>query len=305
MSDLKAILKQYQENTTKPSKRMTSEERLKQYFTTFLKPGINSATKKIRILPMKNGESPFAQIKIHSAQVNGQWRKFTCPQHEAGEDCPFCEARNALLATGDDADKELAKNYSARLTYVVKVIDREHEDEGPKFWRFGHSYAKTGILDKLMGVLNGISDSENNTLTDAQTGRDLTITIARNQMGIPTVNAISQGDAKPLHSDSETSENWLNDDRIWSDVYSIKPYSYLEIIVKGGEPMWKKNTSGDGGEWVDKNAVEEVVDDSADELTMDSETSITESTEASTEASTESTEGSSKTTDEVGDDLPF
>jgi len=156
-----------------------------------------------------------------------------------------------------------------------------------------------------MGVLNGISDSENNTLTDAQTGRDLTITIARNQMGIPTVNAISQGDAKPLHSDAETAENWLNDDRIWSDVYSIKPYSYLEIIVKGGEPMWKKNSSGDGGEWVDKNAVEDVVDESENELTMGSETPTTDSTEVPSTEDTEGAEGSPKTTDGVVDDLPF
>ena len=81
------------------------------------------------------------------------------PKHEKDEDCPFCEAREALLSTGEAADKDLAKKYYPRLMYVVKVIDRDNEEDGPKFWRFNHDFRKTGILDKIMGVMSAISDS--------------------------------------------------------------------------------------------------------------------------------------------------
>ena len=145
---------------------------------------------------------------------------------------------------------------------------------------------------------------------DAENGRDLVITIARDQNGRPTVNSIVQGDPSALHSDAETAQNWINNDKTWEDVYSVKPYSYLEIIVKGGEPTWKRNASGEGGEWVDKNAIsEEVVDDSADELTIGSDVATedkptTESTATDTDESTTSGTDDS-TSKEDDDDLPF
>jgi len=302
MSNLDAILKQYQNNTSNASKRMTNEERLKQYFTTFLPDGVNSLVKKIRILPVSENESPFVEIMGHKAQVNGQWRTFICPKHEKDEDCPFCEARSALLATGEDSDKQLAKNYSARKMYVVKVIDRAHEDEGPKFWRFNHDYRKTGIFDKIFAVLGAVSESTAPDIMDIKNGRDLIINITRNQNGIPTVNSIINGDPSPLHSDSETIQNWLNHDKSWEDVYSIKPYSYLEIIVKGGEPTWKKNPNGEGGSWVDKNAPEvEVIDNSEDELTIGSDVTPENKPNVGTSTTTSNSEESS----EVDDDLPF
>jgi glutaredoxin len=39
--------------------------------------------------------------------------------------CPFCEAREELLSSGDAQDKEFAKKYYLKL-YVAKVIDRAH-----------------------------------------------------------------------------------------------------------------------------------------------------------------------------------
>jgi len=296
---LNAILKQYENNnTSKASKKMTNDERLKQYFTTFLPDGVKSITKRIRILPVGENETPFVEVMGHKAQVNGQWKTFVCPKHEKDEDCPFCEARAALLATGDANDKKLAQNYSARKMYVVKVIDRAHEDEGPKFWRFNHDYRKTGIFDKIAGVVMAISDSAAPNIMDPKNGRDLIITIARDQNNRPTVNSIVQGDPSPLHSDEETINNWMNDDRTWETVYSVKPYSYLEIIVKGGEPTWKKNASGEGGEWVDKNTLTDK------DITSDEESELTIGADASTELPAETEESVDPST-EVEDDLPF
>lgn len=301
---LDAILNQYKNNTSNASKnRMTSEERLKQYFTTYLPDDMQSATKRIRILPVGENQSPFIEIMGHKAQVNGQWRTFICPKHEKDESCPFCEAKEALYATGEQKDKDLAKNYNARKMYVVKVIDRAHEDEGPKFWRFNHDYRKTGILDKIVGVLQGIQDSAAPDITSTTNGRDLIITINRDQNNRPVVASIVQSDPSPLHADEETAQNWLNDDRTWEDVYSVKPYDYLEIIVKGGEPTWKKDASGEGGQWVDKNALTDSDStEEEDELTIGNESE--DSQEEVKKEVPASTTGDD-TSDDDEDDLPF
>lgn len=306
MSNLDAILKQYQNNTSNASKRMTNEERLKQYFTTYLPDGITSKVKRVRILPAGENQSPFIEVHGHKAQVNGQWRTFICPKNEKDEDCPFCEARTALLATNDENDKELAKKYSARKMYVAKVIDRDFPEEGPKFWRFNHDYRKTGIFDKIVAVVTSVQGSTAPNIVDVENGRDLVINIARDQNNRPTVNAITQGDPSPLHTDADTVQNWLNDDKSWEDVYSVKPYSYLEIIVKGGEPTWKKNASGEGGEWVDKNAiVEETTDDSDSELTIGGDETTTSETTTSETTTTTSSDSNTDSSDKEEDDLPF
>jgi hypothetical protein len=226
--------------------------------------------------------------------VDGEWKTFACLKHEKGEACPFCEAREALLATGKESDKELAKKYNARKMYVVKVIDREHEDEGVKFWRFNHDYRKEGIYDKIIGVLNAIKKD----VTNAENGRDLLLTINRNMNNIPVVSAVASLDPSTLSEDQEMKDLWLSDARTWEDVYSVRTYDYLEIIVRGGIPVWDK----DEKKFIDKAALTTENADSTleAELTMGVENikaslQVAETVETTTTAST----------DEEEDDLPF
>ena len=244
---LAAMLKQYESNTNSYTKTEQKTYDLKNYFTTYLKDKEKSATRRIRILPTKDGSSPFVEVHGHKIQVDGEWKTFVCLKHEKGEDCPFCEAREALLATGKESDKEIAKKYSAKKMYVVKVIDRDNEADGPKFWRFNHDYRKTGTLDKIFGVLQAV----NKDITDPETGRDLLVMIARDQNNRPVVQSISHVDPTPLSEDADVAKEWLADERTWEDVYSIKSYEYLEIVVKGGVPTWDK----DAKKWVDKASI--------------------------------------------------
>lgn len=48
---------------------------------------------------------------------------FTCLKEEINKPCPFCEAHEALLATGTDSDKELGKNYKPEKMYGLVVTD--------------------------------------------------------------------------------------------------------------------------------------------------------------------------------------
>ena len=94
------------------------------------------------------------------------------PKQE-GKRSPLNEVYQSLLDTGIESDKELAKNYRARKYYIVKVIDREHEDDGPKFWRFKHNSKSDGVLDKIFPIFKSRGD-----ITDIINGRDLTLSLS-------------------------------------------------------------------------------------------------------------------------------
>lgn len=292
------MLAQYETNTQPAKTGQKKETDLKNYFTTYLPDGVNTKTKRVRILPSpKAGTTPFVEVMVHSIQVkeaNGssQWRKFICPKHEKDEACPFCDAREQLYASGKEEDKELAKIYGARKMYVVKLIDREFEAEGPKFWRFNHDYRKTGILDKIQIILQATGDFTNTT-----TGRDLLITIARDQNNRPVVQGIIHTDPSVLSADEALAKSWLEDARTWEDVYAIKSYDYLEIIVKGGIPVWDK----EGKKYVDKNSIVETTDSSEEELSIGNATPAATAPVVKTVTVEESTEFP----DADEDDLPF
>ena len=186
----------------------------------------------------------FQEVHVHSAKVDGKNRKFTCIAHLNDEPCPFCEAKERLMATGEKSDEELAKSYKARIMYVVKVIDRENEADGPKFWRFPINYKKDGILDKIMSSIKMLNNGNGENITDAEVGRDLSLSIVRvkNPRGgtYPTVNNVGTSDKKPLSSDAELAKKWLDDNKTWQDVYSVKDYDYLKLIVMGEVPAWSK-----------------------------------------------------------------
>jgi hypothetical protein len=290
-TSLDAILEQYASNNKPRFEKSEKVYDLKNYFNTFIKEGVKAATKEIRILPTSDNSSPFVEFYGHKMQVEGgDWKTFACLKHEKNEPCPFCEAREALLATGKDSDKELAKKYNAKLMYIVKIIDRSLEHEGVKFWRFNHDYRHTGIMDKIHGIVTGLKKDKN--FSDAAAGRDLSISINRDQNNKPVVSSIVAQDVTPLSEDAELSKLWLADTRKWDAVYAIKTYDFLEILVKGGTPVWDK----DAKKYVDKASKAESTDTLEGELTMGVENVKAGITTATTSTATAETEG---------DDLPF
>jgi hypothetical protein len=238
MSIFEEMMKQYESSHN--GKRDSGSQKTydsKNYFNTILPKGVDSETKRIRILPPSEGsKTPFTTMWGHVKKVNGEWKTFPCPKHEKGEDCPFCQAREALLATGKDEDKELAKQYSARQFYVAKVIDRDRENEGVKFWRFKHNYKKQGVMDKIMAAIVAV----NHNVTDTENGRDLNVVIVRDGQSSVVQSVSYPLETSLLSSNSEKVKEWTEDTRTWEDVYSLRNYDYLKIIVKGDTPVWDK-----------------------------------------------------------------
>jgi hypothetical protein len=243
MSTFESVLAQYEKNKQVAggnSNKVSQEDRMKKYFTTLLPKGSRSGEKRIRIIPTTDGSTPFKEVYYHELQVDGQWVKLYDPKQE-GKRSPLNEVYEGLMMTGVESDKVLARQYRARKFYIVKVIDRENEQDGVKFWRFKHNSKGEGILDKIFPLFKNKGD-----ITDTQKGRDLIITLGLTKAGngkeYTAITSIIPEDITPLSNDSDTINSWVNDELTWSDVYSKKPEEYLEMIAKGEVPKWDSET---------------------------------------------------------------
>lgn len=256
MSTFDAVLAQYEKNKNAASgsgNKVSQEDRMKKYFTTVLPKGSKGEERRIRILPTKDGSSPFVEVKFHEVQVDGKWVKLYDPAQENLRS-PLNEVHEALMSTGVEADREAARQYRSRKFYIVKVIDRDHEDDGVKFWRFKHNTKQEGVLDKIFPIFRNKGD-----ITDPTKGRDLILSLTLTKSGTgkeyTVINSVIPDDATPLHSDSDISKQWLDDELVWSDVYSKKGEEYLEMVARGETPRW----DSDSKKWVSNLSSEETI----------------------------------------------
>ncbi len=254
MSTFDAVLAQYEKNKNAASgnaNRVSSEDRMKKYFTTVLPKGSKGEEKRIRILPTKDGSSPFVEVYFHEVQVDGKWVKLFDPKQD-GKRSPLNEIYEELMMTGIEADRELARTYRSRKFYIVKVIDRDNENDGVKFWRFKHNAKGDGILDKIIPIFRNKGD-----ITSVTEGRDLILSLALTKAGTgkeyTTINSVIPEDKGPLHTDENIASTWSNDELTWSDVYSKKGEDYLDMVAKGETPRWDSNL----GKWASNTTGEE------------------------------------------------
>ena len=256
MSTFDAVLAQYEKNknaTSGNSNKMSSEDRLKRYFTTVLPKGSKGEERRIRILPTKDGSSPFVEVKFHEVQVDGKWVKLYDPAQE-GKRSPLNEVCEGLMMSGVDSDKELARNYRSRKFYIVKVIDRDHESDGVKFWRFKHNHKGDGVIDKIFPIFRNKGD-----VTNPENGRDLILSLTLTKAGTgkeyTVINSVLNDDPSALHTDADVAKTWLDDELTWSDVYARKGEDYLEMVARGEVPRWDTASS----KWVSNLTTEETI----------------------------------------------
>ena len=243
---LDAVLAQYEKSTQSSSSstsKMSSEDRMKKYFAALLKDNEKQGQRRVRILPTTDGSSPFKEVWFHEVQVDGKWQKFYDPAKNDNERSPLNEVYEELMSTGRDADKELAKQYKARKFYIVKVIDRDNEQDGVKFWRFKHNYKQEGILDKIIPIWKAKGD-----ITDPDNGRDLILELTKAKTGkgatYTVIQTVMYDDPCVISEDTDQMSEWVADPMTWEDVYSKKPVEYLEAIARGETPRWDSEKGG-------------------------------------------------------------
>lgn len=243
---LDAVLSQYEKSTqssTNSSSKMSSEDRMKKYFAALLKDNEKQGQRRVRILPTTDGSSPFKEVWFHEILVDGKWQKFYDPGKNDNERSPLNEVYEELMSTGKETDKQLATQYRSRKFYIVKVIDRDNEQDGVKFWRFKHNYKQEGILDKIIPIWKAKGD-----VTDPDNGRDLILelTKAKTPKGATytVIQTVMYDDPSPISNDETQMSEWVADELTWEDVYSKKPVEYLEAIARGETPRWDSEKGG-------------------------------------------------------------
>lgn len=239
-----AVLAQYeqtQKSSSSSSSKMSQDDRMKKYFAAILSDKEKQGQKRIRILPTSDGSSPFKEVWFHEVQVDGKWIKLYDPGKNDNERSPLNEVFEDLMSTGKEADKKLASSYRSRMFYIVKVIDRDAEDDGVKFWRFKHNYKKEGILDKIIPIWRAKGD-----VTDPQKGRDLILELTKSKTNsgsyYTVIQAVMYDDPQPISDNEDTLKSWVEDELTWADVYSKKPVEYLEAIARGETPRWDSDS---------------------------------------------------------------
>lgn len=233
---LDAIMSQYEKNKNSGGAVKSFEEKdFSKYFNPRLEDGEKNGEVTIRLMPTKEGASPFEEGYFHVMQVNGQWRKLYCREHNDGDTCPICEVEKALKSTGNEEDKKIAKTYKASKFYLVRVIDRSKEEDGVKLWRFKHNYKGEGELDKMIPLF-----TKKGNLCDGREGRDLTLMLGRGDKNNTKITSIMSEDPSILTNDKDKAKLWVKEILSWKEIYKPSPVDYLEIIANGENPVWDK-----------------------------------------------------------------
>ena len=251
------------------------------YMDTKLKAGETSRKIKIRILPVSAEDHRFCiEIKTHSLKVHKDidasgFKSFIClndtqiPNYNEQIKCPICEKAYELFAAAkklkaegktEEADPLYKKACTLmnKSTYIVRVIDRNKEEQGVKFWRFNKNSKGDGIFDKLVTLFQNRRDSyrENGkgdyNIFDLYNGRDIILTVTRqfDKSGkeiAPSYQIDAEDFEKPLSQNAEQIEKWVNDPKQWYDAYTARTDDYLSIIAEGKVPI--RNSEG---QWIAK-----------------------------------------------------
>lgn len=246
----------------------------KLYLDTQLPNDVNEKTLRIRILPV-SGTDPniFMVLRTHSLKVpteiaNSGFKSFVCLndshiENKDADGCPLCKKSQELFNLANERRSEgkeeesktifkQACSFKAKNTYIVRVIDRAKEAEGPKFWRFNENSKGEGIYDKLITIFNARKEPKPDgtmyNIFDLVDGKDLVLTIKRTftkdgkSTDKSSINIVDANFPTPLSSDIDQANRWINDEKKWTDAYSIRHSDYLSIVAEGKIPVRNKVT---------------------------------------------------------------
>ena len=330
--DAEAVKTQYEQEqkTFTPKKTQFNE---KNYLQARLSDKETSKTLTIRLLPFSpEGGSPFKKVFMHTVKVNKEvapngWKTFVCPTHNKkdgevmGDGCPFCEtSAKAKELKSKALDENTKKRYGdieflnkVKEMWIVRCIERDHEEDGVKFWLFNSSKKKDGVYDKIMNLAKIRAEAaarkgNNYSIFDLNNGLDLIVTLTKTADNKTSIQIVDDGFPSPLTDDFDLGMKWIQDDKNWYDVYTVKSYDYMAIIAQGGIPVFNKELN----KYVDKEEMnkikeeaekkrieEELTEETKDYSAINGNGIIIDGTTMTAETKADETQ------EEEEDDLPF
>ena len=329
--DAEAVKTQYEQEqkTFTPKKTQFNE---KNYLQARLGDKETSKTLTIRLLPFSpEGGSPFKKVFMHTVKVNKEvapngWKTFVCPTHNKkdgevmGDGCPFCEtSAKAKELKSKALDESTKKRYGdieflnkVKEMWIVRCIERDHEEDGVKFWLFNSSKKKDGVYDKIMNLAKIRAEAaarkgNNYSIFDLNNGLDLIVTLTKTADNKTSIQIVDDGFPSPLTEDFDLGMKWIQDDKKWYDVYTVKSYDYMAIIAQGGIPVFNKELN----KYVDKEEMNKIKEEAEkkrieEELTEETKdySAIANGSEIIVDGTTMTAENKADETQEE-EDLPF
>jgi len=321
--DSEAVKRQYEEEQKTFTPKKTQFDK-KNYLQARLSDSESSKTLTIRLLPFSpDGGSPFQKVFMHTVKVNkgvspSGWKTFVCPTHNKkdgstmGENCPFCElTAKARELKSNALDEPTKKKYGeiefmsrVKEMWIVRCIERGHEDDGVKFWLFNSSKKKDGVYDKIMNLESIRSEAarrkgNNYSIFDLENGLDLIVTITKTQDNKTSIQIVDDGFPSPLTDDIEKGMEWIKDEKKWYEVYTVKPYEYMAVVAAGGVPIFNKEV----GKYIDKEVLAKVQEEVEEEIASNANEQIDYS--EITKPTSDIVDATSVDTDAEEEDLPF
>lgn len=158
--------------------------------------------------------------------------------------------------------------------WIVRCIERGHEEDGVKFWLFPHSKKQQGVYDKINNIAatrykKGLTQGKINNIYDLNEGKDLVLTISKDSMDKTQINIADDDSYTPLTSDFEKGLSWINDEKKWEEVYTVKTYDYMSVIVEGGTPVFSKEKNTYVNKEEAKKESDAAIDANLDRITVD------------------------------------
>ena len=319
-----AVKNQYEQEQKQPVKKTQFDT--KNYLQARLGSNEDTKTLTIRLLPFSpEGGSPFKKVFMHTVKVNKEvsasgWKTFVCPTHNTkdgavmGDKCPFCEtSAKARELKFNALDEPTKKKYGdveflnrVKEMWIVRCIERDHEEDGVKFWLFNSSKKKDGVYDKIMNLAKIRSEAaakKGNTYSifDLNNGLDLVVTLSRTSDNKTAVQIIDAGLPSPLSEDFDLGEKWIHDSKKWDEVYTVKPYEYMAIIAMGGVPVFSKEDN----KYVDKEELDKIKEEAEKQRIDEALTEPTKDFSDIAESSGVNIIDGNDVKDDDDEDLPF
>ena len=188
----------------------------------FWKPdtGLNN----IRILP-EVGKMEFFFVENGRHYMDN--KSYDCPNLNSGgqERCPLCEVNQMLYEAGE---KEEAKKWRASKSYLMNIIVRGKESEGPKVYSAGQI---------VFGqIANLIGDPDVGDVSDIEEGFDLKL--ERTGEGLETRYTTREARNPSALGTPEEVEKWLKEARDLQAFIDERIQDYDELAVQSGAAVF-------------------------------------------------------------------
>lgn len=278
--DLNEVINQYESEQYTPSYTKKIQFDTKNYLQARLGKDEQTKILMIRLLPFSpNGGTPFEKVHMHTVKVNKElsssgWKTFVCPVNNKkdgevmGDSCPFCDlSAEARELKSKALDEQTRRKYGdiefmnkVKDMWIVRCIERGHEEDGVKFWLFSSSKKKDGVFDKIINLAKTRNQESLMTrktqysIFDVNEGKDIIITLQKTTDGKTSVQVADAGDKTPISNDPQEAEKWINDTKKWYEVYTVKPKEYMNIVAACGVPKYSKEL----GKYVDKEELDKM-----------------------------------------------